>query len=368
MAVLLLLSRLTVRAATGTVPEGAWCPTDVGPDTGKLTRVALPAHCLDGSLAGYYDSGFEVGQSCLVVFLEGGNICVNVKECEATLRDAEINNTTHSKVKVSSVLDNTTMDGKSVLAANHPDLGCCRRVYVPYCSQDLFTSSAQTVLPSGRTLFTEGHMIFTGVFDSLELHTPGGISATYTRAVLAGASAGAVAAIMLVNSLADRFWPNSTNGRLHLLADSGWFIQPPLRQSDDAESVFTFRIQQALQDDALWKNSDIIEAICPLRPISLLCFQVEYMSTQLKVPALFLNSVQVSTEGNRRPVEPNYGFLMVLTIATVHACCLVHLGMFVIYATCNEASKTLYLAPRSRRATPIHVMTATCPGFFLLVG
>ena len=147
------------------------------------------AKCMDGTPGGYYHAANASSRSWIIE-LEGGGECVDKADCDKHI---------HSALGSSNFfLKNTTL--KFFLqddAVANPRLRQMNRVYVPYCSQDLWTG--QRVAASDETFgyFFSGHYVLEGVLDALDAL---GLAGAHDI-ILTGESAGGIGV-----------WPNAKIG------------------------------------------------------------------------------------------------------------------------------------------------------------
>jgi hypothetical protein len=135
------------------------------------------ARCLDGSSSGYYyRRGSEA--TSIVIFLEGGGLCVEPIDC---LQRAKTN--LGSSLKWST----TWTDTSNVLSSNATfnTFANWTHVYVPYCSGDVYIG--QQTHKNALGLYFAGHNTLRALVRSL---TPE--LGTATRVLLSGASAGGI--------------------------------------------------------------------------------------------------------------------------------------------------------------------------------
>lgn len=288
-----LLASLAVLALLATAPSvvSAWCAREVlvnnrqQPAGGRVAndqdsvgfKVQVQSRCMDGTQAIFYDSGHVSGQHCLAVFLNGGNMCHDAASCAKVLAE--------EPDKTTSAFSPFNITLSSVLHAGNAEFGCCRRVYVPYCSQDLFTGNGSATLEDGSQILFQGAAILQEVFAALNETTPGGLS-TLSNALLGGFSAGSIGLSIHVNHLATLYWPANPEA-VHFLADSGWLVSIPGTHLLDVTSLF-HKISVAPD---FWGSKGFVEERCPLRPF-VNCYS-QYVSSQVtNVSSLYVMSLQ----------------------------------------------------------------------------
>lgn len=166
--------KLTLIAQAGS-PSGTGFPLDVAVPvvlkktdyTGVLSIPGAPvaedepsltllpdaaARCLDGSPPGFYFSPAtdEAHRRDWVFFLQGGGECASVQECVPHI---------HSPLGSSKYFPKSlSVDRNEWLAkgdpARNPDLYGWNRVFLPYCSQDLWTGTGGELNVTMSTIFT----------------------------------------------------------------------------------------------------------------------------------------------------------------------------------------------------------------------
>jgi len=259
----------------------AWCaakPDGMGINR-KLTREPLPTRCYDGTGAGYYDSGYFGAETCLVVFFEGGNFCATQHDCQERQNSNPEQFTSSHQPNQKPAL--------SILSASHPQFGCCRAVWLPYCSQDLFSGSGSAMTDTGGRVYFEGFSTVENMFARLNISTPGGLANAYTSILLAGVGAGAIGASLHATTIGRRYWQTAGAEKIFLLADSGWFVESlPLFKATQLVSPMA-RIRSG---PALWNSSDNIVLACPLSPV-FRCYQLNQLSPYIAVNAMYLESL-----------------------------------------------------------------------------
>ena len=302
VALVLIVCALLGRADAAAVAGEPWCAasppastsTASSPAVSTMRRKALPAEfaqsavCMDGSPAVYYDNDDTSEPDCLIVYMQQGGYCADVETCIEEMR--------------SSTYFPDTFEPLFLLGASHPQLHCCRRIYIPYCSKDLYVGQRVEIqvhnitTGANSTIFFRGKVILDAIIHTLnntrlvsgaesESNVVLPPIAAYPRVLLAGSSAGGLGAAVHANNLRDRLWP--AEGQLRLLTDSGWFTEVPA--NPDARDVLPSMEAEMVAGIALWKADANVQSLCSLSPLSN-CFKLEFLTRTHTIPALHLVS------------------------------------------------------------------------------
>jgi hypothetical protein len=156
-----------------------------------LTLLSDPAaKCMDGTQAGYYyepSKGGDFAQKGWVIHLQGGGECTDEASCTDQLGTA----------RASSDYFDPYLWDLTFLASNNqqknPDMFQWNHVFVPYCSQDLY--SGQVTTPSEETFgfYFSGHFIISAIVQKMQNSSlVGGGLGGATTVVLSGDSAGGI--------------------------------------------------------------------------------------------------------------------------------------------------------------------------------
>lgn len=174
-----------------------------------------------------------------------------------------------------------------LLDATDDDLGCCRRVVVPYCSQDLFIGNGSAAMVDGNPVFFEGAAMVDGVFAGLAASMPNGTSLADYDALLAGTGAPSLGASLHFNTLAARYWNDNggPGGQLRLLGDGGWLMDLSPDWDSSLATVLTVAVE-------FWGAQDIVARRCPVpsAPVPQCLLQSE-LASWMNGPAMYLVSL-----------------------------------------------------------------------------
>lgn len=181
------------------------------------------ARCLDGTMAGYYVRKGISEQ--MLVFLEGGGWCYD-QSCsptdEGTLTDCQKRSYKNlgSSKSWEKILPERKLTG--MLSADPKANSVFHNwtlVYVPYCDGTSFSGDA-VVSFKGRDLHFKGRKILDGVFQSLRLDVT-------KQLVVSGGSAGALAVLLHIDSIAQEVTRSHGDIEIFGLADAGFFLDLP---------------------------------------------------------------------------------------------------------------------------------------------
>jgi len=167
--------------------------------TVSLTLLKDPlARCMDGTMGGYY---FRKGAASnkWVLNLQGGGECVTSTRC-AEKALTNLGSSKHFPATF-TFWDEAAVHLSDVSCYANPGLCEYNQVYLPYCSQDLW--SGQRTAPSNATFgfFFSGHHVLSAVVDDLVANR--GLADASTL-VLTGTSAGGFGVYLNVDWLAAR--------------------------------------------------------------------------------------------------------------------------------------------------------------------
>lgn len=182
------------------------CASGVSPKnaTRPLTLLGSPdARCMDGTKSGFYyhPSPLGAAQTNWVLTLQGGGECVSSK-CDAKVRTALGSSKYFPESftfwKESKVhLADTSCTANPVLCEYH-------QVFLPYCSQDLWSGRSNSTTPASSSApgyYFSGHLILRAVIEELSIKH--GLSSA-SSVILSGLSAGGFGVYNNVDWLADR--------------------------------------------------------------------------------------------------------------------------------------------------------------------
>ena len=147
------------------------------------------ARCMDGTPAGYYFSG-NTSSHQWIIDLEGGGECASKEACSP---------------KVLTALGSSKYFKKEIgfgFIARGPRFQTFNRVFVPYCSQDLWTGQRRTATNETFSFFFSGHLILDAILTDLE--RVGGLNEA-SDIILTGESAGGIGVWPNLDWLAARY-------------------------------------------------------------------------------------------------------------------------------------------------------------------
>ena len=164
---------------------------------------------------------------------------------------------------------------------DNPFFYCCARVYLPYCSGDLYSGGGESH-GDGSVIYFHGFRIVRAMFERLNIISP---LASFERVLLAGASAGSVGVALHAQDLVSLYWPTAVVG---LLLDSGWFLDVT-RFSQERSSLVRNVLPMAIE---LWNSSKFLSSSC-VEPQSLQyrCYLQTFMArSSARLPTLYMIS------------------------------------------------------------------------------
>ena len=176
--------------------------------TQPLQLLQLTAHpqarCMDGTAGGFYVHMSRLGaaQTKWLLTLQGGGECVSAK-CAAKAKSA-LGSSDHFPGSY-EFWDEAKAHFADTSCTANPELCDYNQVFLPYCSQDLWTGQATRPSPANSSApgwYFSGHLILGAVLD--ELVASHGLGRA-TQIVLSGESAGGFGVYHNVDWLAARF-------------------------------------------------------------------------------------------------------------------------------------------------------------------
>lgn len=174
--------------------------------------------CNDGSPAAYYIAA-NASSPNFVVWLQGGGICQSEDDC----KNRPLNLRSSKGYAPTFTPSPESMGMLANDPSVNPDLFTWNRVFVPYCSGDVWggqlpdATNPFTDSGSDWTAFFHGHRIVANVVDELfEKHD----AASAEKAVLTGCSAGGIGTFTNCDYFADRY---KGAGSVGCRPEAGWF-------------------------------------------------------------------------------------------------------------------------------------------------
>jgi hypothetical protein len=206
--------RLRLRAQTTT--QGLSTTTSPGSQGWRRVVPGGGCQCSDGSQFSFWVR--EASPKKVVFFLQGGGACFSAETCPP---DRGLYRT-----KIEAHLTGGIFD----FADRRNPFADYSVVYVPYCTGDVHLGNATREYAPGLTVQHKGYVNGTAVLDRLVASFPHA-----TRVVLAGESAGSVAAPLYAGLLSDRL----PDARITVLAD-GSGSYPDVRRVDGILATWGF--------------------------------------------------------------------------------------------------------------------------------
>ena len=149
--------------------------------------------CMDGSPGGYYFAA-NTSSNSWIIELEGGGECASKKLCD-TRKGTALFSSNYFKESLNFGAINTD-------DATNPKFRQFNRVFIPYCSQDLWTGQRVTATEETYGYYFAGHLILEAVLN--ELDTLSHLKKA-TNIILTGESAGGIGVWPNVDWLASRY-------------------------------------------------------------------------------------------------------------------------------------------------------------------
>ena len=197
-----------------TLPSAFSSPTEK-----EFVMVKLPnAKCADGTPAVYYIAA-NASSTSWVVWLQGGGLCQSLDDCKSREQGA-----LGSSRDYASSIDAP----RGMLSSDpveNPDLAAWNKIYIPYCSGDLWQGTAKEAMnpfpnPDDWTAYFHGHYILEDVAEQLQARqSNGGV----TEAVLTGCSAGGIGTIVNCDWFSSIF---DESVKTACRPEAGWFGVP----------------------------------------------------------------------------------------------------------------------------------------------
>eukprot|EP01084_Bolivina_argentea_P105200 188324_1 len=188
--------------------------------TAEMNLILLPnstnAHCLDGSMAGFYYEAPETksGDTLWTIFLQGGGACYSKESCTQRANSSLGSSNFWSKTK----------NGVSMYSTNvveNPDFYDGNHVFIPYCGGDLHSGTRSTNKdPETWGFYFQGHLIIESIIQYLINNYKLGQA---QNVLLSGCSAGAIGTFGNVDWISRKLATVSQTITLKAAPVAGWF-------------------------------------------------------------------------------------------------------------------------------------------------
>eukprot|EP00035_Acanthoeca_spectabilis_P039984 m.66418 g.66418 ORF g.66418 m.66418 type:complete len:450 (-) comp9817_c0_seq1:67-1416(-) len=155
---------------------------------------STPGKCMDGSPGGYYLAP-NSSSSTWVINLEGGGECASEILCN-TRRGSALFSSKYFKPQ-----EDASNGGYLTAGVRENPLADANRVFIPYCSQDLWTGQRTSATKDTWGFYFSGHLVLEAVLDELDQR---GLKDA-TQIILSGESAGGIGVWPNLDWLADRY-------------------------------------------------------------------------------------------------------------------------------------------------------------------
>jgi len=198
---------------------------------GKFVKRSLVsyelARCNDGTPANYYYSDDLLHATKLVINLQGGGACYDKQGCENRCKNGNILCTESPDEE-----KNLWKTMWSTDPEENPPFHDAAKVFVHYCSSDLYTGTREASEETGNYIF-HGRYIVQAVVEDIIMHAPN--LKNLKQLVLMGESAGAYGVGFNCDLVADRFHEEMPDLDVRCVADAGDFFPPYLSSSEECD-------------------------------------------------------------------------------------------------------------------------------------
>lgn len=176
--------------------------------------------CLDGSPAGLYVADGSASSNKVVIYLEGGGVCASEADCiKRSLGPLGSSDSWTHELTFTTILSGN--------ADINPDFYDATRVFVPYCSGDVWIGQMEEATnpwaTSGTELYFSGHNILQDVLDQLNTTITDA-----TDVLLTGCSAGGIGTFHNADWFAASVREIAADAGVNVRAapQAGWFGLP----------------------------------------------------------------------------------------------------------------------------------------------
>tara|TARA_B110000208_G_C11731777_1_gene416698 strand:- start:513 stop:1376 length:864 start_codon:yes stop_codon:yes gene_type:complete len=250
----------------------------------NLTLLDSPlAKCMDGTPSGfYYHAGTGAGVHKWVLTLQGGGECVKASTCGVKVKSA-LGSSSYFPASYPFFGEAADHFADAECAGN-PVLCEYNQVFLPYCSQDLWSGTKTSASASTYGYLFSGHHILSAVLDALEKENDSMNDAV--EIVLSGESAGGFGVYNNIDWLAARY-PNArvVGAPIAGYEFYAWPYEGPGHTSSSLAD-FTFNAMAGGAYNELWDS--VVPAKCAANapggnPGSCLlpCFSYSFIDTPL---------------------------------------------------------------------------------------
>lgn len=201
--------------------------TDAIPVTWINNAVARNAVCNDGSPSGYYFVPSTTGSTVWVIHMQGGGYCYDNASCASRRNDPE-KNTSISSVNWES--NPPVEDEKGILNPNplkNPYFYNANRVYMRYCSSDLFSGNRVLTLDGSISWYFRGRAILQATLEDLGSPTNPSLPSLQdaTKVLLSGGSASGISIFPALDWAAGQLQTMYGITYVKGLSDAGWLVE-----------------------------------------------------------------------------------------------------------------------------------------------
>jgi hypothetical protein len=288
---------MSVAPSTPLATFGIPVERPASPDGVPLTWIdnalARKAVCNDGTPAGYYLApGSGAGATTWLIHLQGGGFCYDFDSCQRR----EQNPTQETSMSSSAWPLETVGNGNGLMSADpveNPDFNTANRVYIRYCSSDVFSGATDPY--SGNPWYFRGRTILQAILDDLSnpALTPTPNLGAATTVILSGGSAGGIAVFPNLDWVANYLLTRLGVSNVYGLSDAGWLMDIPPYDSDLPR--FDEQLQPAY---AYWQAPGNLDAGCAVANVSQewRCYIGQYAYPFIATP-LFVYNSQYDADG-----------------------------------------------------------------------
>ncbi|XP_030638538.1 carboxylesterase notum2 [Chanos chanos] len=207
--------------------------------------------CNDGTAAGFYLKEFK-GSKRWLIFLEGGWCCYNKETCDSRYKNIPR--------LMSSAAWPQTRKGSGILssqAEENPHWYNANIVFVPYCSSDVWSGSANKPPTKPKQAKDTVEFAFMGsliIREVIKDLTSKGIKQAKV-VMLAGTSAGGTGVLLNIEKVSSLLEQLGADAQVRGLVDSGWFLESKQQKvSDCPDSVSCSPVDTIKKGLRLWNG------------------------------------------------------------------------------------------------------------------
>jgi len=185
-----------------------------------LTEYPL-AKCNDGSTASFYASSNVKTSQYLLIHLQGGGLCGSMEDCKKRCKGKGRKCTTQKGRTMTRDITSFSSDPEE-----NPAFHNFGKIYVPYCSSDVYTGTRNFAVQNAKIkrFYFHGRHIIDAVGDAIIKDKPD--IGSLKQVVFMGTSAGAAGVTKNCDFLAEKFKRANPNIDFRCISDGGDFRPP----------------------------------------------------------------------------------------------------------------------------------------------